>query len=124
MPKSQSEQSRIVKKSAILNRITSLLTEKGKQHKDLIEYLKLPIGTYGNWVRGRGFSYVLYIDEIAEYLDVSVYYLLTGEDPYEHLLRKEFRADEAELLRKYNLLTVNSQKAVIEIIDTLRRTVN
>lgn len=62
----------------ILERIDGLMKAKHLQHKDLIAYLGLARGTYTNWTRKTSTSFLSHLGEIAEFLGVSVAYLVTG----------------------------------------------
>lgn len=64
----------------ILNKISDLLKEKGKTQKDLTDYLGLTKNTFTNWKGGNNTSYKKYLPEIAEFLGVSVDYLLGKSD--------------------------------------------
>ena len=60
-----------------LERITKLMREQEIQDQVLIEFLKLPRGTFSNWRRNKGKSYYEYIDKIADRLGVTIDYLET-----------------------------------------------
>ena len=62
-----------------LKRTFDLLKEQGKKHKDLADYLGISPQRVTDWKSGRIFSYTKYMERIAEYLNVSVDYLLTGK---------------------------------------------
>ncbi len=64
-----------------LNRTFALLKAQGKKHKDLADHLGVSPQRVTDWKSGRIFSYSKYMDRIAEFLGVSVDYLLTGRTP-------------------------------------------
>ena len=66
-----------------LNRISALLKERGIQQKDLCEYIGLKPQAYTNWKGGSNDSYMKYLPRIAEYLGVSIDYLLGTPSPAE-----------------------------------------
>lgn len=65
---------------------------------------------YSDWKSGRVKSYERYIDKIADFLNVSKSYLLTGydEDP-----------DEMELLRIYRNLTKEKKTRLLLVAQTI-----
>ena len=65
---------------AFLSRTFAMLKQQGKKHKDLADYLGITPQRVTDWKSGRIFSYSKYMDKIAEYLGVSVDYLLSGRE--------------------------------------------
>ena len=63
-----------------LKRIIKTLKEKELSQKDLCEYIGRKEQAFSDWKAGRSNSYKKYIDQIAEYLDVSADYLLGKTD--------------------------------------------
>ncbi len=59
-----------------INKISDLMEEKGLKQKDLTDYLGINKNVYTGWKSGRIKSYTKYLPQIAEFLDVSVDYLL------------------------------------------------
>ena len=55
----------------VISRRTELLMQQGKTQKGLLEHLGLHRNNYSEWIAGRNKSFLLYIDEIAKYFDVS-----------------------------------------------------
>lgn len=64
----------------IIERISDLLSEKKISQKQFMADLKLSTATFSEWKAGRVKSYKKYIEEIADYLGVSVDYLLGRTD--------------------------------------------
>ncbi len=62
----------------MLAKMINLLQEQGKKQKDLTDYLGLSKNTFTGWKRGDNASYLKYAKQIADYLGVSVNYLLAG----------------------------------------------
>lgn len=56
--------------------ISSLLKEQGKTQKELCEFLGIKKNAFTNWKSGVNKSYVKYLPQIADFLGVSVDYLL------------------------------------------------
>ena len=59
-----------------LDKILQLLKEQHKRQIDLTTYLGLHKNAFSNWKSGQNNSYMKYLPQIAEYLGVSVDYLL------------------------------------------------
>ena len=62
-----------------LERIMELMRDNKIQDQEMIEYLGLTRGTFGNWKRDKGRSYYAYIDKIADRLCVPIDYLIRGK---------------------------------------------
>ncbi len=62
-----------------LNIILSTIKEKNISQKELCEHLNIKKHAFSDWKSGRTTSYKKYLPEIAEYLDVSINYLLGKE---------------------------------------------
>jgi transcriptional regulator with XRE-family HTH domain len=94
----------------VVSRITEQLINQGKTQKQLTEYIGGTQGMYSDWKSGRVKSYERYIDKIADFLNVSKSYLLTGydEDP-----------DEMELLRIYRNLTKEKKTRLLLVAQTI-----
>lgn len=63
----------------VLNRICVILDEKGITQKELCEFLGLKNKSFTEWKAGRSTSYMKKLPQIAEFLGVSVEYLLGKE---------------------------------------------
>lgn len=64
----------------IVERIFSLLAERGIEQKDLAQTLKIHPVVVSDWKKGKSKSYKKYIVEIAEMLETTAEYLQTGEE--------------------------------------------
>lgn len=63
-----------------IDKIFDLLILRGKQQKELTDFLGIDKGVSSQWKTGKSRSYLKYIDKIAEFLEVSTDELLsTGE---------------------------------------------
>ena len=68
------------KEKIVIENIKKLLEEQNKQKKDLCDHFGVSPSHFGNWVSGRNLSFMKYIYAIANYLSVSVEYLLGQTD--------------------------------------------
>ncbi len=78
----------------ILDRVLKIIKDKKISQKSLCEYIGIKQQAFTNWKSGHTESYKKYLPQIAEYLDVSVDYLL-GITDIPDRLGKNLRAVEA-----------------------------
>ena len=64
----------------VIQRITRLLKEQNKQDKELCDFISVAQSTFVNWKKRDTDPKSKYIPDIAEFLNVSEKYLLTGEE--------------------------------------------
>lgn len=62
-----------------LNKILEELRKQKKTQKDLTDYLGLQKNAFSNWKHGNNTSYLKHLPKIADYLGVSIDYLLGKE---------------------------------------------
>ena len=93
----------------ICERIFGLLAESGRGQRDLAVYIGAPMSTVGSWKKNGSNPGAEYIPRIAEFLNVSTDYLLTGEN-------KEYRLDSEsqELLDLWDSLSKADKAAINE----------
>ena len=84
----------------VLNRIICEMVQQGKKQKDLTDFLNINKNAFTDWKSGKNLSYKKYIYAIAEYLNVSVDYLLDKTD-----IKKEPTTNNSDKLDS-NLVSV------------------
>lgn len=104
-----------------LDKILSLLTEKGIQQKTFAENIGVTKHTITDWKNGRSKSYMKYIDKIADFFDVSVDYLLEKTDDKSPLPKEAINIfDNVDMnafsRQLYEQLTKEERKKVQEYI--------
>ena len=104
-----------------LDKILSLLTEKGIQQKTFAENIGVTKHTITDWKNGRSKSYMKYIDKIADFFDVSADYLLEKTDDKSPLPKEAINifdnVDMNDFSRQlYEQLTKEERKKVQEYI--------
>ena len=104
-----------------LDKILSLLTEKGIQQKTFAENIGVTKHTITNWKNGRSKSYMKYIDKIADFFDVSADYLLEKTDDKSPLPKEAINIfDNVDMnafsRQLYEQLTKEERKKVQEYI--------
>ena len=104
----------------VLDKIILLLKENKKKQSELTDYLGISKNAVTNWKIGDNSSYRKYLPQIAEFLNVSVDYLL-GKETYKntetlkftHALYNEMTHDlsqeQISQLKKYADFLRNSQ---------------
>lgn len=104
-----------------LDKILSLLTEKGIQQKTFAENIGVTKHTITDWKNGRSKSYMKYIDKIADFFDVSTDYLLEKTDDKSPLPKEAINIfDNVDMnafsRQLYEQLTKEERKKVQEYI--------
>ena len=104
-----------------LDKILSLLTEKGIQQKTFAENIGVTKHTITDWKNGRSKSYMKYIDKIADFFDVSADYLLEKTDDKSPLHKEAINIfDNVDMnafsRQLYEQLTKEERKKVQEYI--------
>ena len=84
----------------VVQRMTGLIRQKGKNEKDLTDFLGLSPGAMSKWKYDGSFAYIKFIDEICEFLDTTPNYLFYGPADEEERLSPE----EKEMIRIYRSL--------------------
>lgn len=65
----------------VLNNIIQVLKENKRKQVDLTNYLGITKNAFTNWKNGDNTSYMKHLPKIAEFLGVSVDYLLGNNPP-------------------------------------------
>ena len=84
-----------------------------KNDQDLIDYLGLANGTFTSWRYKGGKSYLLHIDKIAEFLEVTPNYLLKGID--ENVNKDTLSAIEIELISLFRRMEIDKRQTFIAV---------
>ena len=104
-----------------LDKILSLLTEKGIQQKTFAENIGVTKHTITDWKNVRSKSYMKYIDKNADFFDVSADYLLEKTDDKSPLPKEAINIfDNVDMnafsRQLYEQLTKEERKKVQEYI--------
>lgn len=104
-----------------LDKITNLLKEQGKKQKDLTDFLGISKNAFTDWKSGRIKSYNKHLPQIAEFLDVSVDYLVGKTDKKNKTAPSEqpMSQKQQQLFDIVADLTDEELKKVIEYADLL-----
>jgi transcriptional regulator with XRE-family HTH domain len=98
-----------------LQRILGLMKEKRITDLEMQEYLGLPRGAFSNWKRGMGRSYYEHISKIADRLEVTIDYLVRGED----VKTDSLTHDEIELISDFRKMTKEGKKIIASNIKLI-----
>lgn len=101
----------------ILTKISFLLKENGLKQKDLCDYLNISGNNFTDWKSGKSSSYKKYLPEIAEYLGVSVDYLIGNTDTKEKPLPEQGLSEYTkEYVRLMQNATPERQEQALQML--------
>ena len=98
----------------ICERMFYTLDQKGKMAADLCRVLGVGTSQTTSWKKRNVDPPAKYLVQIADFLDVSLEYLLTGDG--EQSVKQS--ATEKEMLSKFRMLPGDKQQRVIGVLDT------
>lgn len=99
----------------VLIRIMELLKEQNKTQKELTDYLNLHPNTFNNWKYANTQSYLKRLDDISDFLNVTPGYLIKGNTVGAD--EEGLTPLEIKLTKKIKTLTIDQQKALLNLID-------
>ena len=104
-----------------------LLDKKGVKNSDVARATGISNMTLSDWKRGKSVPKYDKMRKIAEYLNVSAYYLMTGTEKnyseYDAILDARISEDAElkEAIKKYYSLDSQKKKHILDTIDLLWR---
>ena len=101
----------------IVTRIEQTLKFQKKTKKELLQHLGLRETNFTNWKYRNGKSYMKYIDGIAEYLGVTVNYLIYGVDQSGQ--RVIVSESEQIMLEKYRMLDAEKKNIIQSLMEMI-----
>ena len=105
----------------VLRRMDMLMKKNGKMDKDLIEYLGLRVGTFTEWRRGKGYSYLLYIKEICDFFHVTPNYLFLGEEIALEAGKDFYTNEEKEVIKCYRKAGVKEKQYLMTMAHAMAK---
>lgn len=96
-----------------LTKILGIMKEQRVSQQEICRYLNLTKQTFSDWKSGKSESYLKYLPQIAEYLDVSVDYLL-GKTPSPK--RENIPEDEKRLRDLLSQMSEEQLKTAYKIL--------
>ena len=106
----------------IFRRIDQQMKIQKKKHKELNAFLGLTHSTYDNWKRGTSQSFLRYIDRIAEFLNVTPNYLISGSDKV-YLQENKRHQIESKVLEIMTSLPEREAERLLALIETFAATI-
>ena len=91
---------------SILNRMIEIAEQKNIQQQRICEALGIKSGTFSTWKARKTDPPAKYIISICELLEVSPYFLLTGEEKNSP---SELKEEEQKCLNAFNMLLPEDQ---------------
>lgn len=102
-----------------IDRIISVMKEKGIKQKELCDYLGKGEMVFSNWKAGRSESYKKYLPQIAEFFGCSVDYLLGKEQKKEAVQTNGQEEDiDNEIMRLVEGMSLAQKQMVL--LETYR----
>lgn len=95
-----------------VTRIFELLDSTTMEQQEFARLVGVSDDTASNWRRRKSGSYTKYLTQIADVLETTVEYLLTGEKE-----KPATNTDKPDWLARFDSLTPESQKEVIAFIE-------
>ena len=95
----------------ILLRIMDLLKRNGHMEKDLLRSVNLKDTTFNRWKFENSKSFMQHIDGIADYLGVSIDYLVRGYET------DGFVAEEKGIIDTYRKLSRKRQEMILNLLN-------
>ena len=99
----------------VVQRILTRLDENGQTQKELVEYLGLGNGIFTRWKYDDVRTYMMYIDEIAEFLNISSIYLMYGDDYSSP--DSFFSNDEKKLIELYRKMNQEQKDTLFQVAN-------
>ncbi len=104
-----------------LDRIIEELKANNKTQTELCEHLGIRRQAFSDWKSERSLSYYKLLPQIAEFLDVSVDYLLGRSDFKRKPKFEELSEEERILLFRFRILRPKEQQRILGEVRVLRK---
>ena len=107
----------------VVDRIFDLVQKKKIEQKEFATLIGTTDKVVSAWRRGRTKSYTKYLPQIAEALDTSVEYLMTGTEAKKEPTGNAdgLSAEEADLLELFRGLSDDEQDLVVRMVQAAAR---
>ncbi len=116
----------------IISKITEVLRIKNIEQKEMCNYLKIPTSVFSDWKKGRNRSYMKRLPEIANFLGVTVDYLVSGDENNvsesnsepqikENLTENNLSEQEKTLIRMFRETTEEGRFEMITAIMNIQK---
>lgn len=99
-----------------IERMKEIMNEKGIKQVELAKALGLSKTTINAWFNNNSDPKTDQLEQIADTLNVSVEYLVTGQERKDHLT-----GEEKKLIEQYRKINMDGQQKLWEHMDLLKR---
>lgn len=107
---------------SIGERVHTLLEEKGRRQKELADFLGTRASTVNGWKQGNKTPSSELLLPICEFLDISIEYLLTGEQRNtvkQISNNNDLSTDETDLLTYFRELSRSNQRSILVQMENM-----
>lgn len=94
-----------------------LLDQSGKKTIDVARATGIPSSTFTDWKKGRSTPKQDKLKKIADFFNVSVDYIMTGEEPVEETSNKGYYIDEETARTAQEIY--NNDKILFDVYNTV-----
>ena len=111
--------------SSLLERMRDIMDKEGITPKRLTETLGISNSSFTDWGKGKGSPSVMVLTKFAEYFNVSLDYLVFGNEF--DVSKSDFSyvsAEDQELLNKFHSLPLEHQMKLMGYIDGMLTAMN
>ena len=102
----------------VIAQIEDLLKTQRKTKKELTEYLGINSTNFSMWKYENSKSYMKYIVKIAEFLGVSVNYLLENDSSQEYSIELSDMS-EIRLIQIYRNFDSHKKELLLDLVETM-----
>jgi transcriptional regulator with XRE-family HTH domain len=99
------------------DRLKDIMKDRDLTHEEVARKLKIPFGTFKNWLLRKTYPDARVVTDIAKMLHTTVEYLVYGSDDTDYKLTD----DEKRLIEGYRYLSSYDKKQAIITIDAWRK---
>lgn len=97
----------------VIERLLIILNEKNLKMSDLCAYIGINASTMTTWKTRNTDPPAKHLFRICEFLNISLEYLLTGEEQKKSPSSPQLNEDESELLNQFKKLDKEGQTSVL-----------
>lgn len=107
--------------STLLDRMITILDKEGIKPRQLTDEFGVSNSSFSDWKKGKGNPSLAFVSRFAERFNVSLDYLVFGDELHFVKLENSNQQDEV-LVRKFHMLTPDYQNKLLGYIDGILAT--
>lgn len=104
---------------SVIDRIVDLLQKKGASQADICNYIGIKYNVFTTWKTRETDPPTKYLVQICEFLNVTLEYLLTGEESKSSYEIHMENANETMMLNLFRMLTEKEQDRIIGRLENM-----